>query len=203
MEISLDYLRYVVAVSILLCAPPALLIWLLIHPFVSIWRRLGMVVSYLLFAGLMILIDWRIWQSRTWLMRFDYGSNIWLFSLSILFVCAAGFIRGKRVKSFGWTALIGLPELSASNHSRMLVTAGIYSKVRNPRYLETILFFFGLAFFANYPVVYLALLAGLPILHVVILFEESELTQTFGDAYLTYCQQVPRYIPHLFYQPRN
>ena len=200
MEISLDYFRYAIALVILLCAPPALLIWLLIHPFISIWRRLGIVVSYLFFIGLMILFDLYIWQLRTWLTRIDYGPNIWLFNLSILLVCAAGIIRGNRMKGLDWTALIGLPELSPSNHSRTLVTVGIYSKVRNPRYLETILFFFGLAFIANYPAIYVALLAGLPILHVVILLEEYELTQSFGDAYLTYCQQVPRYVPHLFHK---
>jgi hypothetical protein len=199
MEVSLDCFRYIIALVILLCAPPALLIWLLIHPFVSMWRRLGMVRSYLFLISLMILLGWCIWQSRTWLMRFEYGLHFGLFGLSVLFICAAGFFRVRRMRCLGWPVVIGLPELSASNHSRVLVTQGIYSKVRNPRYLETILFLFGLAFFANYLAVYLALVAGLPILHAVVLLEERELTQTFGDAYLSYSQKVPRYIPNLFH----
>ena len=199
MEISLNGFRYGIALVTLLCAPPALLIWLLIHPFVSTWRRLGILPSYLFFLSLMILLGWNIWQWRTWLTRIEYGSHLRLFGLSILFICAAGFLGGKRKRHLDWLAVIGFSELSASKHSRVLVTEGIYSRVRNPRYLEMILFLCGLAFFANYLAVYLALALGLPILHVVILLEERELTQTFGDAYLTYCHQVPRYIPKLFH----
>ena len=197
MEISLNGFRYGIALVTLLCAPPALLIWLLIHPFVSTWRRLGILPSYLFFLSLMILLGWNIWQWRTWLMRIEYGSHSGLFGLSILFTCAAGFLGEKRKMHLNWSAVIGFPELSASNHSRVLVTEGIYSRVRNPRYLETILFFCGIAFFTNYLAVYLALALGVPILHVVILLEERELTQAFGDAYWTYCHQVPRYIPKL------
>lgn len=199
MEASLNYFRYVIALVTLLYAPPVLLIWLLIHPFVSMWRHLGVVLSYLFFISLMILLGWYIWQARDWLTRVEYGSHFGLFGLSFIFICAAGFLKVKRKSLLHWSVVIGLPELSASNHSRALVTQGIYSKVRNPRYLETILFFFGLAFFANYLAVYLALIAGLPILHVIILLEERELTQTFGEAYLAYFQKVPRYIPNLFH----
>ena len=196
-QVTLDYFRYVIALVILLCAPPTLLIWLLIHPFISTWRRLGTIRSYGCFMGLMIFIAWSIWQSRTWLMCIEYGSNVLLLGLSILFICAAVFVGAHRKKRLEWSVVIGLPELSASHSSRRLVTDGIYSKTRNPRYLETILFFLGLAFFANHLFVYLALMAGLPILHVVILLEERELTAAFGDTYLRYCRQVPRYIPNI------
>ena len=198
MEISLDTFRYVIALLMLLCAPPALLIWFLIHPFVSVWRRLGVVPSYLFFIGLMILLGWGIWQSRAWLMRIEYGSHLGLFGLALLFVGVATALGFTRKRRLDWLAVIGVPELSASTRPRALVTDGIYSRVRNPRYLETILFFFGLALFANYLAVYLALAAGLPILHAVILLEERELAQTFGETYLSYCRRVPRYIPNLF-----
>ena len=198
MEINLDTFRYVIALIMLLWAPPALLIWLLIHPFVSLWRRLGIVPSYLFFISLMISLGWGIWQLRTWLMRIEYGSHVPLFGLATLFVCAATALGSTRKRHLDWSAVIGVPELSASTRSRALVTEGIYSRLRNPRYLETILFFFGLALFANYLAVYLALAAGLPILHAVILLEERELTQSFGETYLMYCHRVPRYIPSLF-----
>jgi hypothetical protein len=199
MQVTLDYFRYVIALVILLCAPPTLLIWLLIHPFISTWRRLGTIPSYGCFMCLMIFIAWSIWQWRRWLTGIEYGSNVGLWGLAILFICAAVFVGAHRKKHLEWTVVIGLPELAASHSSRTLVTDGIYSKTRNPRYLETILFVWGLAFFANYLAVYLALIVGLPILHVVILLEEHELTEAFGDVYLRYCRQVPRYIPDILH----
>jgi protein-S-isoprenylcysteine O-methyltransferase Ste14 len=141
MEVSPHYFRYLIALVILLYAPPALMIWLLIHPFASIWRRLGIVPSYLFLIIGMISLDWCIWQARTWLMGVEYGSAPGLFGLSILFICAAGFVRRQRKRHLDWSMVIGLPELSASNRSRVLVTEGIYSQTRNPRYLEAILFF--------------------------------------------------------------
>ena len=38
-------------------------------------------------------------------------------------------------------------------------------------------------------------LLSLPIVHAVVLLEERELRQRFGEAYGTYCEDVPRYVP--------
>lgn len=201
MEISIHFFRYGIALLILLCAPPSLLIWLLIHPFASLWRRLGIVRSYIFFLSLMIVLSGSIWQWRTRLLQIEYDMRAWLLVLSILLIGMACFLGIQRKRHFGWPMVIGFPELSGSDRSGVLVTEGIYSRVRNPRYIETVLAFLGFAFFANYFTVYLALAAGLPILHVVVLLEERELTQRFGETYLKYCRQVPRYIPNLFHEP--
>ena len=36
-----------------------------------------------------------------------------------------------------------------------------------------------------------------PILHLVVLLEERELLERFGDAYRDYAGRVPRYVPRL------
>ena len=94
-----------------------------------------------------------------------------------------------------FTIVIGFPELSGPNRPRVLITRGIYGWIRNPRYLETILFMLGCAFFADYLAIYLVWLAGLPIVHFVVILEERELQLAFGDEYLVYTDRVPRYIP--------
>lgn len=162
------------------------------------WRRMGIVWSYLCFLSLMALLSWTIWQWRDGLLRIEFGIYPELIALSVLNMGLAIYIAAQRKKQFTVGAVIGIPELSSPNQPRVLVTEGIYSKVRNPRYLETLLWISGLAFFANYLAVYLALLAGLPLLHLIILLEERELYHTFGEEYLVYCKRVPRYLPRHF-----
>jgi protein-S-isoprenylcysteine O-methyltransferase Ste14 len=77
----------------------------------------------------------------------------------------------------------------------VLLTQGIYSRIRHPRYVETVLWVLGYALFTNYLALYLTFLFLLLIIHVIVLLEEKELKERFGPAYEEYCRRVPRYIP--------
>ncbi len=193
---SLSVLRHFVALAVLLLAPPALLIWLFIHPFIWFWRRLGVMYSYFCFLCLMALLCWGVWQVKDWLLRVEYGTQPLLMFFSGICLFVPAVLARRRRQQFAFPVMIGLPELS-SQQPRALVTQGIYARIRHPRYLETVLFVLGCALFANYLSVYLAWLAGLPILHGVVMLEEHELYQTFGDEFAAYCQRVPRYFPRL------
>jgi protein-S-isoprenylcysteine O-methyltransferase Ste14 len=199
MNIHLDSLRYLVSLCVLLLAPPSLLIWLLIHPLARLWRRIGVLGSYLCFISLMILLGSATWRMKSWLLGMEYGSQLALGILSVICICISVWIASKREKQLGFSAVIGIPELSKPNLPRVLVTRGVYAWVRNPRYIETVLFVLGCAFFANYLAIYLIWLAGLPLVHFVVLLEERELYLTFGDEFLIYCDRVPRYIPKRFW----
>jgi protein-S-isoprenylcysteine O-methyltransferase Ste14 len=193
----LTSLRHLIALLILLVTPPALLIWLLIHPFARFWRRLGVMYSCFCFLCLMTLLGWGIWQGKNCLLHVEYGAHPLLMFLSGICLFTAILIACKRERQLPFLTVIGLPEISASEQPRVLVTQGIYARVRHPRYWEAILFVFGCALFANYLSVYLAWLVSLPIVHAVIVLEERELRQTFGDEFAAYCEQVPRYFPRL------
>lgn len=191
----LDSLRYMVALAVLLFAPPGLLIWLFIHPFARFWRRIGVRWAYLCFASLMLVFGLGIWQVRGWLLGIEFGAQIAFIVLAFIFICISVWMALNRQKQLAFTTVIGLPEVSNPGSSRVLVTSGVYARVRNPRYLETLLFVWGCAFFTNYLAIYLILLLGLPVMHLIVLLEERELTQSFGDEYRAYCRLVPRYIP--------
>ena len=94
--------------------------------------------------------------------------------------------------------LIGIPELSPRAAGGTLVTEGIYSHIRHPRYLQVMLRLAGFALFANYLALYALLALCLPLIYLIVLFEERELRQRFGEEYERYCHHVPRFLPRIF-----
>ena len=90
-----------------------------------------------------------------------------------------------------------MPELQANGRGGQLLTEGIYSKMRHPRYVELSLGTFALTLFVNHLGTYLLFVAFLAGLHAVVLLEERELCERFGEEYLAYRARVPRFIPHL------
>ena len=80
-----------------------------------------------------------------------------------------------------------------------LITAGIYSKIRNPLYLSNLLLSAGwaLLFRGNYAL--MCLLIWFSSYALLIFFEEKGLAEEYGQKYQTYKAQVPyRLIPYLF-----
>ena len=80
-----------------------------------------------------------------------------------------------------------------------LITAGIYSRVRNPLYLSNLLLSAGWAFLfrGNYSLMCLPIWFSSYAL--LIFFEEKGLAEEYGQKYQTYKNQVPyRLIPYLF-----
>ena len=79
-----------------------------------------------------------------------------------------------------------------------LVTDGVYAHIRNPMYLGNLLIVAGVAIASNsWPTI----LAGVPLalfMYIcIIAAEERYLRLRFGPAFLTYCHDVPRWLPRL------
>ena len=79
-----------------------------------------------------------------------------------------------------------------------LVTTRLYAYVRHPQYLGIILG--SIAFLIQWPTIPTLLM--FPILvfayHRLAIREEKELTERFGDKYLSYRKRVPMFIPRFF-----
>jgi protein-S-isoprenylcysteine O-methyltransferase Ste14 len=95
------------------------------------------------------------------------------------------------------STLLGFPELAPHRYPRVLLTDGVYGRIRHPRYAEVLLGYAGFACLSNYLAAYgvvgflvVAILALIPI-------EERELAQQFGAAYEEYRRRVPALIPRL------
>jgi protein-S-isoprenylcysteine O-methyltransferase Ste14 len=84
------------------------------------------------------------------------------------------------------------------NPTRKLVTNGFYSHVRNPMHMGVFLILIGESIIiGSLPLILWTLLFIAGNLVYVPLVEEQKLTERFGDEYLIYKRNVPRWIPRL------
>lgn len=191
----MNLIRYFTALLLLLTIPCVMVFWLLIHPFVRFWRRQTPAVTYglvlLVISGIMAFL----FHMRSYLMRIEFGTSYLLFISGILCLFGALFIfRGVR-KQLTLRIMVGLPELAPQRYSGALLTEGIYARIRHPRYAQFGLAVLGYTLIANYLVTYVVFLLMLPVLFLVILLEERELRERFGDQYVRYSARVPRFLP--------
>jgi len=130
------------------------------------------------------------------LFRTDWGTQPLLIALGILLLAFAFWLRILIGRTFSIRQLVGLPEVKPEKSSSTeLVTDGIYSRVRHPRYVQLIISCLGYALMANYPVAYIAVALFIPGIYFVVLLEENELRKRFGPSYDEYASHVPRFIP--------
>jgi protein-S-isoprenylcysteine O-methyltransferase Ste14 len=186
---------YYVAVVTVVAAPPAVCCWFLVHPFAEKWRRVGPLVTYVTVGALVALGMAGIYGIREPILRIRFGFSMTLLVPAAFLFGVAIYIEVQRHRVLRTSVLIGLPEISRQAGPGELVTQGIYSWIRHPRYLVGGLLISAAAFFSNYLAVYLLLFAYIPVIYAVVIFEERELKTRFGTTYEEYCRQVPRFVP--------
>jgi protein-S-isoprenylcysteine O-methyltransferase Ste14 len=189
-----DVARYVIAVMILVSVPISLSLWYFIHPFARAWRRLGPIWTYAILAVPSLVIGLGLFRFRQLLLGRDLGTNPLLIALTVPAAVAGILVARARRRHLTQKILVGVPELSSTDASRLL-TEGIYARVRNPRYLEFLLFVLVYVGFANYAGTWVLYALCFPAIHLVVVLEERELLDRFGEKYEAYRRRVPRYLP--------
>ncbi len=192
---TMNTARYFVAVVLLIGLPPGIMLWFFIHPFASFWRKLGPVWTYSILSLPILLFMAAVFLARDLLLATDYGTSY--FSMAAAVICLIGgiLIAIARRKLLTAGVLSGLPELSEERYPGELLCEGIYGRIRHPRYIEVFLFSLAYALFANFLGTYVMVLLLVPAIYLVVLIEERELGERFGEAYVEYCGRVPRFIP--------
>jgi protein-S-isoprenylcysteine O-methyltransferase Ste14 len=100
--------------------------------------------------------------------------------------------------SFAQFALKGLGTPAPIAPPRHLVVSGYYRYVRNPMYVAVLALIFGQALlFADLALYAYAVVVWAGFYAFVLGYEEPTLRRTFGEEYLAYCKQVPRWIPRV------
>jgi protein-S-isoprenylcysteine O-methyltransferase Ste14 len=191
----MDTFRHGLTLMMLMFMPGAVLFWLLVHPFVRFWRRIGlrrtMAIQWTFlaaFAAGVVLL-------RKTLLAVDFGTNAILIAWAVPILAASIVLRLQISRHLRFKTLGGLPELAPESHPQPLLTEGIYSHIRHPRYLEVLLVMAALTLVANNLASYVNWIIGIPSVLVIVRLEERELHDRFGAEYDAYRARVPRFIP--------
>jgi protein-S-isoprenylcysteine O-methyltransferase Ste14 len=188
--------RYVVAVVLLVSLPPGMLLWFVVHPFVGFWRRFGPVWTYVILTGPVVAMMVGLYVARDALLGPDLGTSIPLIVLAVAFLMVGIVIAKQRSRFLTKAILIGVPELRREGGDRgALLTEGIYGRIRHPRYVEILFWVAAYACFANFLGLYVLLVLSVPTVYLIVLLEERELRDRFGEVYEEYCRRVPRFVP--------
>jgi protein-S-isoprenylcysteine O-methyltransferase Ste14 len=193
----MDTARYVIAVMMVVALPPALLLWFFIHPAAAFWRKLGAGWTYAILCPPMVaLMVWAYFERRL-LVGTDLGTELLVVCVGIVTFGVSVWIGVKRGRLLTFATLVGVPEVSRDGAPGKLLTEGIYGRIRHPRYAEVATGVLAYAIFANYTGLYALAVLTFPVLWLIVVLEERELRQRFGDEYVEYCERVPRFFPRL------
>ncbi len=191
----MDTARYIVAVLVWIGLPPAIVHWLIIHPFVGFWRKRGKAVTLAVVAGLFIGVGVALYLIRDLVLVREFGTH-WS-----LWVAAAGaYVMSMGIeiqcrKHLKFKTLAGVPELEADQSGRKLLDQGIYGRVRHPRYVGVTFGVLAMVLFANYLALWILWPVTIVSLYVIVLLEERELIASLGRVYEEYRERVPRFVP--------
>jgi protein-S-isoprenylcysteine O-methyltransferase Ste14 len=194
----IDRLRYVLAVLSVITLPPGLLYWFVIHPWANRWRRLGPVRTYVIVLPVMIVFGVLLFRVRARLLGADLGVNRSLIVIAAVLYGASAWIGLEHWKHLSVATMIGIPELSPTKQRKgKLLKDGIYRVVRHPRYLSAGLAVIANALFVDYVGVYVLILLLFPLGYPMLVFEERDLIDRFGEEYRQYQREVPQLLPRL------
>lgn len=166
--------------------------WLLVHPFVGVWRKRGATLKGI---GPLWLLLWVLAGLLThrWLQIFLYRTPWSL--LSIVLIFSGLMIYSKARQHFSTDQVLGRAEIEPGKHEQRLVVSGIRARIRHPYYLGHLLNLTGLALASGSLALFV--LWGFAVISGVwmVILEERELVARFGDDYRDYQRRVPAIFP--------
>ena len=102
-------------------------------------------------------------------------------------------VRANR--AFGLTRLVARTGMDGDAE---IVSAGIYARMRHPRYAGMIGAVVGAGLLSANSTLWIVLAIWTVLVVAVVALEERHLERRFGAAYLDYCRRVPRFVPNRF-----
>jgi protein-S-isoprenylcysteine O-methyltransferase Ste14 len=191
--------RYGLGVLGVTILPPGLLLWAVIHPWARWWRRLGPLRTYLIVVPPLGALGALLFRIRGRLLGADLGTNWSLIALAMVFYGASAYLELKYWKHLSIATAAGVQELLPTQHPKnKLLRDGMYRVVRHPRYLSAGIGVLGNALVINHAGMYILVLLLFPMGYALVLLpEERELIDRYGDEYRQYQREVPRLLPRL------
>lgn len=179
------------AAVVLFLQLPIPLYWYVMHPQVNFWRRhpkAGFITGLLLAwppvtAGLIVY--------RQELFRRDWPPLVSV-AAGFALIVFEGWIFWRVNRDLGGARLVGKAELSGGGE---IVRAGIYGRIRHPRYTGSFLAIVGACLLAGRSAMWIVASLWALLMLVAISFEEREMRARFGAAFEEYSRRVPRFVP--------
>lgn len=204
MDTAVNHVRYWLAVMTVITLPPGLLFWFVIHPWARQWRKLGPRRTYLIVLPALAALGTLLFQVRRQLVGADLGMHYSLIAIAGVIYCVTFWLEFRYWKHLNIAIAAGVHELSPAGAQKgKLLRQGVYGTIRHPRYLSAGLGVIANALIMNYVGVYLLILVLYPVGFVMLLFEERELLDRFGEEYRQYQAEVPRFLPRLRQRPKG
>lgn len=187
---TIDWLAVVYAVLYF----PVPFYWLLIHPAVGFWRRIGY-RSFWIALPVWIVMGAPLLLMEHFLFLHRFPRNAATYGLGTALLLL-NFWVGRRVhQQFSFKKLAGLPELNPEHSLRGVVDTGIYARVRHPRYANILLGFVAFGLLTGGAGIFLLAIASFLMYLIVTPLEERELRQQYGSEYEAYARSIPRFVP--------
>lgn len=180
-----------VAAVIFFLQLPNPIFWLVVHPQIGYWR--GRATAAYTTA---LIVSWggvtaSLIAFRHLLFRDAHPGDLEI-GFGLLLIAADLWLFARARRDLGTSRLIGKPELSGGGE---VVDTGIYSYLRNPRYVGMIASVIGACCLAATPLMWGVVAFWTVLVLMVVRFEERELRSRLGATYIEYCRRVPRFIP--------
>lgn len=192
----IERVRYFLGALNLIVLPPGLLFWFIIHPWARWWRRLGPIRTYLIVIPVSVAFGALLFRFRGALLAANFGTNWSLVAIALVLYGVMTGLELQYWRHLSIATLVGVPELSPAGQQKgRLLQDGIYRMVRHPRYLSAGVGVVANALFINYAGLYLLILLLAPTGYVMLVLEERELIDRFGEEYRKYQREVPQLIP--------
>ena len=116
-----------------------------------------------------------------------YGDNVLHNVLAAILLCGAGIVF--------YAAIRVMP---ISKHSKCLITHGVYSYVRHPRYAAIVFLIYpAFALLVHSSLCLISTLVAYVIFSLSVVLEERKLIQVFGRDYENYMKETPGFIPRI------
>jgi protein-S-isoprenylcysteine O-methyltransferase Ste14 len=136
---------------------------------------------------ILMVIFFVVWIVDSFLLRYTtflFETFMWLSLIpGVIILVAAVYFMDRSHKDLFDT------------ETEELATKGVYGRVRNPMYLGTVLFYFGLAV-ATFSLASLVVCCIIFLYYILLAnYEEEKLYEKFGDAFLEYKKHVRKWIP--------
>lgn len=173
---------------------PVPVYWLVIHPAVNFWRRIGY-RSFWIALPVWVLTGFPLALMGSILFAHRLPRNAAMYVLGAGFLALNFWISRQVHHEFSFKKLAGLPELNPAHPLQGIIDKGIYARVRHPRYANIIVGFIAFGLLTGGEGIFVLAIVTFLLYLIVTPLEERELREQYGSEYEAYARKVPRFLP--------